>query len=169
MKTLHAFLSASLIGISTLFAEDGRSLPDLSKAFPSEKLFNQTKLEGIETYAYATDFDFADLKKKFIEFLGKGWTEAKVDPEIEKSTNEAMKAQGMAMEGNTLFSNPEFPGTQIGLTQMKMELEGKKFMANITVIRNKAEQSGAGQPATGPVDEPEVGDKPQPEAKERSR
>jgi hypothetical protein len=52
---------------------------------------------------------------------------------------------------------------------MKMELEGKKFMANITVIRNKAEQSGAGQPATGPVDEPEVGDKPQPEAKECSR
>ena len=32
-----------------------------------------------------------------------------------------------------------------------------------------AEQSGAGQPATGPVDEPEVGDKPQPETKERSR
>jgi hypothetical protein len=80
-----------------------------------------------------------------------------------------MKAQGMAMEGNTLFSNPEFPGTQIGLTQMKMELAGKKFMANITVIRNKAEQAGTGQASTRPVDELEVGDKPQPEAKERSQ
>jgi len=144
MKTLHSFLLTLLIGLSTLAAEETISFPDLSKAFPTEKLFTQTKLEKIETYAYATNFDFTLLKKKFREFLGKGWTEVKVDPEIEKSTNEAMKAQGMTMEGNTLFFNPEFPGTQIGLTQMKMELEGKKFMANITVIRNKAE-SGSGE------------------------
>ncbi len=141
MKTLLAYFCASLLGISTLSAEDGNSFPDLSKAFPTEKLFNQTKLEGIETYAYATDLGFAELKKKFIEFLGKGWSEAKVDPEMEKAANEAMKAQGMAMEGNTLFSNAEFPGVQIGLTQMQLELEGKKFMASITVIRDKAEQA----------------------------
>ena len=33
----------------------------------------------------------------------------------------------------------------------------------------KGEQAGAGQPATGPVVEPEGGDKPQPEAEGRSR
>ncbi len=150
MKTLLAYFCASLIGISTLSAEDRNSIPDLAKAFPTEKLFNQTKMEGIETYAYATNLGFADLKKKFIEFLGKSWSEAKVDPEMEKAANAAMKAQGMAMEGNTLFTNTEFPGIQIGLTQMKLELEGKKFMANITVMRDKAEQASDGQPATRP-------------------
>jgi hypothetical protein len=36
-------------------------------------------------------------------------------------------------------------------------------------ITNKSEQTGTGQPATRPVDEPEGGDKPQPEAEGRSR
>jgi hypothetical protein len=35
--------------------------------------------------------------------------------------------------------------------------------------KHKGEQAGAGQPATRPVDEPEGGDKHQPEAEGRSR
>ncbi len=36
-------------------------------------------------------------------------------------------------------------------------------------LKRKAEQAGAGQPATRPESKPEVGDKPQPEAEGRSR
>jgi hypothetical protein len=38
-----------------------------------------------------------------------------------------------------------------------------------TIRKSKAEQTGTGQPATRPVDEPEGSDKPQPEAEGRSR
>ena len=160
MKPLLSLLLISFLSSSLLCAGEPKELPDFSKAFPTEKLFNQTKLGRIESYGYATDLAFGDLKKKFREYLGKGWSEAEVDHEIEQSTNEAMKQQGMTMEGNTLFTNPAFPGVQIGLTQVKMALEGKKFLANITVIRNKAED-GAGQPAAPAEPDLEAADKPQ--------
>lgn len=148
MKILRSLLLALFIGLTISTAEEVMPLPDLSKAFPTEKLFTQTKLAGIEVYAYATNHDFATLKKELQVFLGEGWTEVKVNPVIEKVTNETIKAQGVEMEGNTLFSHPEYPHTQIGLTQMKMDLVGKKFIANITVVRNKAEQGSAEQQST---------------------
>lgn len=164
MKVRHSFAFVLLISLSGLCAQDPKPFPDCAKAFPTEKLFTQTKMGSFETYAYATDFDFAELKKKFREFLGEGWTEEEIDPEVNKAASEAMKAQGKVMEGNVLFSNPVFPDVRIGLTQIRMEIEGKKFMASIAVIRTPAELSGAGQSSPRPGVGSEAGDKPSPEA-----
>ncbi|NNC89603.1 MAG: hypothetical protein HKN82_14200 [Akkermansiaceae bacterium] len=166
MKPLLPLLFASILNSPLLLAEESKGIPDLAKAFPTEKLFNQTNLEGLESYSYATNLEFAELKKKFGEYLGKDW---KVDPEIEKATKEAMEKRDLAMEGNSLFSNPEFPGVQIGLTQIKMELEGKKFVASVTVIRDRADQGGADQPAAAPESKPEGNENPKTESKARSQ
>jgi hypothetical protein len=148
MSTLHPFLLICIISISTLFAEDTGRFPDLSKVFPNEDLFMQTKMNGIETYAYATDVEFDKLKRKFSDYLGKKWTEMKYDPEILQSTHEVMKAENMVIEGNSIFTNPDYPGIYVGLTQMKMEVEGKKYMVNITVIPDMSKQANTGQSFT---------------------
>lgn len=145
MKPLFSLFFASVLSSSLLFSAESKAYPDLSKAFPTEQLFNQTKLEGIETYSYLTNREFAELKEGFSKYLGKGW---EVDPEMEKFTKEAIEKKGIAMEGTSLFSNPKFPGVQIGLTQVKMELGNKKFVTSVTVIRDKVEEDGAEESAT---------------------
>ena len=110
-------------------AERGENLPDLAKAFPGEKLFSQTKLEGTESYGYATDLPFEELKKMLTAFLGNGWKETEMDASVFKE----VARQNDALLGNANFTNPAFPGVQIGLTQIKQELEGKKSAAVIAV------------------------------------
>lgn len=136
MKNLYPIILLLFLSSSFLAAEESKPFPDLSKAFPTEKLFNQTKIEGIETYGYLTNLDFANLNQKFTEFLGKNWGEAEVDSEIKKINNQGMQDQGVEIEGFILFSSPDFPDVQISLAQMKMEIENKQFMAIITVIRS---------------------------------
>ena len=148
MKPTCLILTLIIAFCTSLSAKEAKALPDFTKAFPQDKLFQQTKISGIETYGYATNLSFAELKKQFIKFLGEGWSEEVTDPEVKKATDEAMKQQGMTLEGNVLFTNPDFPKVQIGLTQMKMELEGKKFLANITVLAKQAEQGSAHQSTT---------------------
>lgn len=137
MKPIHLILTLIIAFSASLYAEDSKDLPDFTKAFPQEKLFQQTKISKIETYVYATNVPFVDLKEQFTKFLGKGWMLPEVDPETKKATNEAMKKQGMTFEGNVLFSHQDYPGIKVALTQMKMELEGKKFIVNITVLGKK--------------------------------
>ena len=138
MKILRSFLVIFVIGLSALFAKEATPFPDLSTALPTEKLSKQVKLAGFEIYIYATDSEFAKLKKKFSGFLGADWTEVKLNPKSKKTINEAaeaVKAKGGVMEGVAIVSNPEFPGTHILLQQMKKKSESKKTLV-ITVIRN---------------------------------
>ena len=116
-------------------AANAAAIPDLSKAFPGEKIFSQSKLQGIETYSYLTNASFAELKKQFQAYLGAEWKEVTIDTEVAKQADEIVADSGFNMEGNTLFENAKHPGVQIGLTQMPMELEGKKYLANITLLR----------------------------------
>ena len=46
-----------------------------------------------------------------------------------------MKDQGVVLEGNKIFANPAYPGIKLGLTQMKMAIEGKMFLAQVLVIK----------------------------------
>lgn len=124
MLSVLLFTLTSVTGLA--FAEQASSLPDFSKAFPKETLWNQTKLDDVKTYSYATNVEFKDLKKTFVQFLGRGWSEVSME-EVFDDAQEGIK-------GNVIFTNPDHPGIQIGLTQMSMEFMGKQFMVNITVL-----------------------------------
>jgi len=134
MKPVYLLLILFLTFRLNLGAEEVKTLPDFAKAFPQEKLLLQSKVAGIETYGYATNLPFKDIKKLFIEFLGNGWVEPETNPEVEEATSEMIEQQGMTLEGNVLFSNSAYAEVQIGLTQMKMDLDGKQFLVNITVL-----------------------------------
>jgi hypothetical protein len=62
-------------------------------------------------------------------------------------------------------------GHEIAATCRAIYAEQALAPERFIVLRQEshAEQAGAGQPATRTVDEPEVGDKPQPDAEGRSR
>jgi hypothetical protein len=107
-------------------ADQTNPLPDFSKALPKAVLWNQTKLNGIETYSYATDVEFSDLKKRFIKFLGRGWTEASMADVLDDTSEKITR--------NVIFTNPDYPGIQVGLTLMGMEFMGKQFMVSITIL-----------------------------------
>jgi hypothetical protein len=120
----------------TLPVERRGNLPDLAKAFPGEKLFSQTKLMGTESYGFATDLPFEELKKRLAAFLGGGWQETEMDPAVLK---EAARRND-ALLGNANFTNPAFPGVQVGLTQIKQEMEGRKSAAVIAVAGNREDE-----------------------------
>ncbi len=142
MKPTYLLLTLALALSTCLYAKDPKPLPDFTKAFPQGKLFEQTKLSGVETYGYSTDLPFKELKKKFMAFLGKGWMEVKTGHEEKKATDEIMKSKGLTLEGHMFFTHPDYPKIQIGLTQIKMQIEGKKFMASITVINSAGLKTG---------------------------
>ena len=134
MKTLHLITILTVASFLSCNAED-KKLPDLSKAFPAEKLFSQSKLGGMETYSWATDLAYVDLEKKFLKYVGPGWVQQKTDKENQARIDKSMKDQGVVLEGNKIFANPAYPGIKLGLTQMKMAIEGKMFLAQVLVIK----------------------------------
>lgn len=131
MKILSILFFMLTSAVALVLADQADPLPDFSKAFPKEKLWSQTKLDGIKTYSYATDVQFRDLKKGFIRFLGHGWTGV--------SMTDAPDDDAEGITGNVIFTNPKHPHIQVGLTQMGMEFLGKKFMVNITVLTETSE------------------------------
>ena len=133
MKILLLLTTASFFLCSLSLAGDKNKFPDLTKAFPKEKLISQSEISGIRSYAYASDLNYLELQAAFLKFLGEGWIEVPVDPKTKKMANEGL-------EGNVLFSNPDFKDTQIGLTQMKMPVEGKKYLVSIVVMKIRAGQ-----------------------------
>jgi hypothetical protein len=135
MKKLTAIL-ISIIFTSSLLAEEVKSLPDFSKSFPKEKLWSQTQLEGIETYSYATDLSFDELRKLFTKYLGDDWKELKIDEATKAEMDEMMAGDDTKFSGNIIFTNEAFPDAQVGLTQMEMSLMGKSYLVNVTVIKN---------------------------------
>lgn len=137
MKTFIATALAILIGSFVL--ADEMKLPDLAKAFPDEMLFTQTKISTIETYGYLTDRSFSDLKLALQDYLGEGWVEVKQAPGVDKAVNQQIEDQDATLVGNLLFSHPVFPDIHVGFTMMEMNISGKKYLANITVIRKNTE------------------------------
>jgi|GEM_PF-1791016 len=136
--------TGSSVNTNLLAAE--KKLPDLAKVFPDEVLFTQTKIGTIETYGYMTDRSFSDLKSILQLYLGNGWIEEKQDAQdtvFEKAANKQMKDQGMIFVGNLLFSNSAYPDINIGFTMVEMNMSGKKYLANITVLRRDAEHAPA--------------------------
>ena len=119
-----------------MLAEEVKSLPDFSKSFPKEKLWSQTQLEGIETYSYATDLSFDELRKLFTKYLGDDWKELKIDEATKAEMDEMMAGDDTKFSGNIIFTNEAFPDAQVGLTQMEMSLMGKSYLVNVTVIKN---------------------------------
>ncbi len=61
--------------------EAPQKLPDFTKVFPNEKMVSQSNIQNIQSYAYATNMNLADLKKVFSEYLGKQWIEVDIDKE----------------------------------------------------------------------------------------
>jgi hypothetical protein len=136
MLSVLLFMLTSVAGLA--FADQASSLPDFSKAFPEETLWDQTKLDDLETYSYATNVEFKDLKKIFVQFLGHGWTEVSME-EVLDDAQEGIK-------GSVIFTNSDHPGIQVGLTQMSMEFMEKQFMVNVTVLtESKKKRSGSAQ------------------------
>ena len=124
-----------------LVAEEkvGATLPDFTKSFPKEKLFIQTQPGEGETYGYATDLSFEELKKQLQSFLGKEW-EAEVLSEEERKGMEASKKKGIEVVDSCAFVSTKFSGIRIILSQIKMSFYGKSFFASISPKRQNAEQ-----------------------------
>ena len=136
MKNLTTIVFALLFVVASSFAEEGKALPDFSKAFAEEKLWSQTQMEEIETYSYATDRSFKELKKRFTKYLGESWKELKIDEDVEAEINKSMAENDMQLSGNIIYTNDSFPDVQVGLTQMEMDFMGKSYLVNVTVMKN---------------------------------
>jgi len=127
MKLIHTSLLLLIINTVAMSEEAPQKLPDFTKVFPNEKMVSQSNIQNIQSYAYATNMNLADLKKVFSEYLGKQWIEVDIDKETKK-----------AVTNTALYRNPAFPKVQIGISLMCMEVEGKKSLVGITVIPAKS-------------------------------
>lgn len=117
-------------------AED---IPDLAKAFPGEDVFSKTQLDDLETYSYLTNATLAEHKQKLLNYLGKGWKEDTTAKDLLKDRKDLDQLEDGTPIGTTLYVNPAFPEISIGISQVKMDLSGKKYLTSIVLIRNKSE------------------------------
>jgi len=148
MKTL-LLLTSLLFTLNCISSGAGHEvLPDLSKAFPKEKLIHKEISDQVESYLYESDLKYETLKKIFIEFLGQGWIEVKADPKVKNAANDAMKGQGIVMVKNTKFSHVKFPNVSIGFVQLKMDNEAKDFVVSAVLIREDINRSSDDQKRT---------------------
>ena len=134
MKKIISITAILMIAICHSYAEEAK-IPDISKAFPGEKILIKSSIAGAETCAYATDIDFAELSKKLKAFLGKGWSEMKIGQDKEEM-NKAFEAQGIKVLGSTMYKSDEFPDKMLMFTQLEMPAGvtgDKKTMAQIVV------------------------------------
>ena len=146
MKTLLFCATLFVCSVLGANAEESPALPDFTKSFPTEKLFMRSKPGDIESYWYATDLDFSNIKKNFSKFLGEDWQVTEMNPE-EKKGIETSKEKGIDVVGTCIFISPKHNQTRIVLSQMLMAFYGKKFSVTVSPMTKKAEQDGDDQPA----------------------
>lgn len=127
MKTWLLFLLAQLLMGPTLRAEDKQRLPDLSKAFPGGKIINKPDPEILVGYRYEFEREiaFEKLKETLRAYLGEGWQEKDVNPQMSAMLKRVMKVQGVDLAGHVTFVNPEAPGREISLTQKREQRDGR--------------------------------------------
>ena len=114
-------------------AQKEAGLPDLSKAFPGEKvLFNQ-EIAGVVTCAYMTDLPYAQLREKLLKYLGEGWA-VEEQPEVLKKAKEEFEKQGMKLLGCEQLKNPAFANKALMFVQLEMPQGGGGTMAQITIV-----------------------------------
>lgn len=129
MKKTHLLICALLSVSPSVLADARDHLPDLGKALPGGKLLDQANPEIMVGYRYEYDLDsdFEALKKKLKAFLGEGWKEKEVSPEMKKALKNVMKVEGIDLVDQATFSNPVFPKEEITLTMKNEKFDGKEW------------------------------------------
>ena len=118
-------------------AQKEAGLPDLSKAFPGEKvLFNQ-EIAGVVTCAYMTDLPYAQLREKLLKYLGGGWA-VEEQPEVLKKAKEEFEKQGMKLLGCEQLKNPAFANKALMFIQLEMPQGDGGTMAQIMIVPSPA-------------------------------
>lgn len=111
-------------------ADEAQQVPDLSKAFPTEKLIGKMFVNEIEYFNFNTDLEYVQLKAKLITYLGNDWTES---PLKEPQTDREIKLRNL-YEGKTTFNNAKFPEIKIDFA-VKKSRAGKKFIAMLHIAK----------------------------------
>ena len=99
--------------------------------FKNEKLFTNTNLKEVSIYGYTTNINYETALKKLKTSLGSKWKE---DSSAEEQTKKILKESGQEMNGMTMFTNND---QMISITHMNLELEGNKFLLQITIHSKK--------------------------------
>ncbi len=111
---------------------DRTKLPDLSKAFPDEKLISQQEAQYTKIYGYETNLSYTELKGKLVAYLGDGWFQDLRAPDL-KTIHGDISGGGCMVEGYSMFKNDRFPGAVITLMHSRTTFFGNQFMAMLAL------------------------------------
>jgi len=114
-------------------AQKEAGLPDLSKAFPGEKVLFNNEIAGVLTCAYTTELPYAELREKLLKYLGEGWIVDK-DGKVLEMAKEQFEKQGMKLLGCEQLKNPAFTNKMLMFVQVEMPQGGGGTLAQITVV-----------------------------------
>ena len=116
-----------------------------------------------------TLIDFTICLHQSKQFLNKnGWTDYSPDGAISNDEPTTTFVHDTYQVGTPSVSPIGSGGFMLfGLAFFTFSRSIGRIIAGSTIKKTQSEQAGTGQPATRPVNEPEGGDKPQPEAEGR--
>ena len=128
MRNLLLAFVALLTIHPSAFADETEKMPDLSNAFPTEKLIAKIVVNKIDHFNFNTDLEYAELKTKLTTYLGKDWIES---PPTEPKTDLEKKLQRF-YAGRSTFTNAKFPSMKIKFSVKESRASsGKKFIASL--------------------------------------
>ncbi|MGK0185754.1 MAG: hypothetical protein ACI9R3_001535 [Verrucomicrobiales bacterium] len=112
MKTLLQSIIVAAGSVGVLCAAE----TELQKVFPTEKLEIAHKEGAVEWYLFETDREFAFVREKLVEFLGKGWEVVGHDQEKEANLKALAEDQGWGkMRDMVVLKNNARPNITVSL------------------------------------------------------